>query len=98
MVIKIHPTQHALDQFEKRIKPELPPSQRERMSNRNNVRRVLFSICNKLSLINTDSTKKHFEALFYRHGAPPLRLNLVIDVDTGTLITLWHLGVVRRKK
>lgn len=98
MVLKIHPTQHALDQFEKRIKPELSPSQRERMSNRKNVSRVLFSICNKLKLTNTDSTENHFETLFYRYGAPPLRLNLVIDVNTGTLITLWHLGVVRRKK
>lgn len=98
MVLKIQPTHHALNRFDQRIKPMLSASQRERMNNRSNVQRALFSICSKLKLTHADSTKQRFEALFFRYGKPPLRLALVINVNDGVLITLWCLGVVRRKK
>ena len=98
MTQAIHPTNHAIERFNDRIKPFLDHELQSELSSIGNLKAKLSSLCNRLNLDSNETGKQRFETLLHRKRKRPIRLALVIDVKAGVLITLWCLGVVKRRK
>ena len=94
----IHPTNHAIERFNDRIKPFLDRELQSELSSIGNLKAKLSSLCNRIKLNSNESGKQRFETLLYRKGKRPIKMVLVVDVKAGVLITLWCLGVVKRSK